>query len=72
MKLSHGVEKPHPEETEFKTKEQRSVCQTMGRKDSKRSEEQSLRELGCVGSMAGGREDENGQRSLGLVYEVTG
>lgn len=44
----------------------------MGRKDSKRSEEQSCRELGCVGSMAGGREGETGQGSLGLVYEVTG
>lgn len=44
----------------------------MGRKDSKRSEEQSRRELGCVGSMAGGWEGETGQGSLGLVYEVTG
>lgn len=44
----------------------------MGRKDSKRSEEQSRREQGCVESMAGGWEDENGQGSLGLVYEVTG
>lgn len=66
------MEKPHPEETKFKTKEQCSVCQTMGRKDSKRSEEQSRRELGCVGSMAGGWEGETGQGSLGLVYEVTG